>query len=167
MQENGAYGYPGVSPVAQTMEHLKADPTYRALYRLDVDPIKAGIRAGLGVKGRNGLLLTPAYGPRVKIAVFLTDVEMEYDKALENVDYCSKCNICEEECPKQAIVGFGQVDKSRCITVTNEFGHSMVYIKGPKCPAPCIVSCPVGSERVPFKPEARAEEWVITKLKNF
>ncbi len=59
--------------------------------------------AGLGYLGHNSLLLTPEFGPRVKMAVVLTDARLKTSqvKAIEN--RCISCKACVNACPAKAI----------------------------------------------------------------
>ena len=62
--------------------------------------------AGLGEIGRMGLLMTPNEGPRVRIGVITTDLELELDERTEDntaIDFCNECMKCAENCPSQAI----------------------------------------------------------------
>jgi len=45
--------------------------------------IPLAIDAGLGELGRNGLLITPQYGPRVRICKIFTDLTLEPDKPIK------------------------------------------------------------------------------------
>jgi len=67
--------------------------------------IPLAIDAGLGELGRNGLLMTPQYGPRVRLCKILTDLPLEPDKPTEfGVDkFCRKCKLCAEHCEAHAI----------------------------------------------------------------
>ena len=62
--------------------------------------------AGLGEIGRMGLLMTPQQGPRVRIAVVTTDLELIPDRkepAASMLDFCRICGKCAENCPPKAI----------------------------------------------------------------
>jgi ferredoxin len=62
--------------------------------------------AGLGEIGRMGLLMTPRQGPRVRIAVVTTDLELTPDNDLPDasmIDFCQICGKCAENCPPKAI----------------------------------------------------------------
>jgi len=64
------------------------------------------IMAGLGEGGRNGALLAPGVGPRVRIAKIYTDLEfVEYDEphSWGMTDFCLSCGKCAEACPADAI----------------------------------------------------------------
>jgi reductive dehalogenase len=62
--------------------------------------------AGLGEIGRMGLLMTPGFGPRVRIAVVTTELPMLTDEPLNDystIDFCIKCKKCAVACPSKAI----------------------------------------------------------------
>ncbi|MGD8506127.1 MAG: reductive dehalogenase [Candidatus Bathyarchaeota archaeon] len=67
--------------------------------------IPLAIDAGLGELGRHGLLITPQYGPRVRLCKILTDLPLEPDKPIEFgvEEFCKKCKLCAEECETDAI----------------------------------------------------------------
>lgn len=67
--------------------------------------IPLAIDAGLGEPGRNGLLITPQYGPRVRLCKILTDLPLEPDKPIEFgvKEFCKKCKLCAERCEAGAI----------------------------------------------------------------
>ncbi len=62
--------------------------------------------AGLGEIGRMGLLMTPRLGPRVRVAVVTTDLELTPDENIPDesvIDFCAICGKCAENCPPKAI----------------------------------------------------------------
>jgi reductive dehalogenase len=64
------------------------------------------VAAGLGEAARNGLVITPKYGPRVRISKVYTDLEfVEYDKArtFGVASFCLNCKRCADSCPSNAI----------------------------------------------------------------
>jgi len=58
--------------------------------------------AGLGVIGRHGLLITPQFGPRVRLACLLTRAEVEPSPPWQE-NYCLDCAACIRACPAQAL----------------------------------------------------------------
>jgi epoxyqueuosine reductase len=58
--------------------------------------------AGLGSLGRSSLLITPEFGPRVRLACLLTETPVDETPRTKN-EYCTKCNACIRVCPAQAI----------------------------------------------------------------
>ena len=67
--------------------------------------IPLAIDAGLGELGRNGLLITPAYGPCVRLCKVFTDLPLEPDKPIEFgvADFCRRCRQCAGACEVGAI----------------------------------------------------------------
>jgi epoxyqueuosine reductase len=67
--------------------------------------IPLAVDAGLGELGRNGLLITPEFGPRVRLCKILTDIPLEPDKPIEfGVEaFCTKCKLCAKKCEANAI----------------------------------------------------------------
>lgn len=66
---------------------------------------KMGARlAGLGWIGKSCLLVTPAYGPRVRWASVLTDAPLE-PSGQPLPDGCGDCRACVDICPPQAFTG--------------------------------------------------------------
>ena len=62
--------------------------------------------AGLGEIGRMGILMTKKHGPRVRIAVVTTNMELEPDVYIKNhsvIDFCRMCKKCADCCPSQSI----------------------------------------------------------------
>jgi len=53
-----------------------------------------------------GLLMTPRLGPRVRVAVVTTDLELTPDENIPDesvIDFCAICGKCAENCPPKAI----------------------------------------------------------------
>lgn len=63
--------------------------------------------SGLGTIGRHSLLITPQYGPRVRLACLLTELALE-SSPLEQRDYCVSCDVCIQKCPAKALEIPGQ-----------------------------------------------------------
>ncbi len=64
----------------------------------------AATRAGLGWIGKSALLITPQFGPAVRLGTVLTDADFETGDPV-NTSNCGQCRECVEKCPAQAIVG--------------------------------------------------------------
>ena len=59
----------------------------------------AGFLCGLGEIGYSKMLLTPEFGPRVRVGVIITDMELEPDPIMEPGTLCNRCMACVRECP--------------------------------------------------------------------
>jgi len=72
-------------------------------YRIMCVPIAAD--AGLGELGRLGLLITPEFGPRIRLSVVTTNLPLVYDRPIVFgvQDFCSFCKKCAENCPSSSI----------------------------------------------------------------
>jgi epoxyqueuosine reductase len=65
-----------------------------------------GIMAGLGEGARNGSLIVPKFGPRIRLAKVYTDLDfVEYDKprSFGVESFCRHCKKCADSCPSKAI----------------------------------------------------------------
>jgi reductive dehalogenase len=67
--------------------------------------IPMAIDAGLGELGRMGLLMTPKYGPRIRLAKVITDMPLIPDSPISFgvKEFCEACLLCAEECPSGAV----------------------------------------------------------------
>jgi ferredoxin len=61
--------------------------------------------AGIGELGRLGLIMTPTHGPRVRLAVVTTDLELNEDRPvnLGVQHFCEICKKCADNCPSASI----------------------------------------------------------------
>ncbi|MBN1459319.1 MAG: epoxyqueuosine reductase [Armatimonadetes bacterium] len=64
----------------------------------------AATRAGLGWIGKSALLVTPEFGPAIRLATVLTDAPLLAAKPTEE-SACGDCLVCVEACPGRAIQG--------------------------------------------------------------
>ena len=102
---------------ALVAELLARDPAARALASSDVAPVmeKAWAeRAGVGWVGKNGCLLTEAFGSWVLLGTVLLDRALEADPP--HPERCGSCESCMPACPTGAIPEPGLVDARRCIS---------------------------------------------------
>ncbi|MBR2721877.1 MAG: epoxyqueuosine reductase [Clostridia bacterium] len=75
-------------------------PQYRFAGFSDHSPIaeiEAACRAGLGVLGKNHLLITKRYASYVFLGEIITDARLEC--ASQPIGYCSDCGACQAACP--------------------------------------------------------------------
>lgn len=118
--------------------------------------IPLAIQAGLGEYGRNGLLITPTYGPNVRIAKVLTDLPLAVDQPIEFgvKSFCQICRRCSDSCPVKAIAkaepqseppNFSSLQGIRKWTVNAEKCFSFWVGMNTDC-AICIRVCPYNKD---------------------
>jgi len=65
-------------------------------------------KANIGIIGKHGMLITPDFGPSLRLAAVYTDVEnlpISQDNEHKWVrTFCDSCNRCVKKCPGQAIM---------------------------------------------------------------
>ena len=90
----------GSEAYAQTTDRVKASQDQTTLL-----PHKTvATKAGLGWIGKNCLLVTPQYGPAVRISSLLTNASLECDGPIDQ-SRCGACSVCVKKCPAQALKG--------------------------------------------------------------
>lgn len=90
----------GFDAYAQTTDRVKVNEE-----NVSVLPHKTvAVRAGLGWIGKNCLLVTPRYGPAVRISSLLTNAPLKCGEAVTK-SRCGKCSLCVKNCPAQALKG--------------------------------------------------------------
>ena len=67
--------------------------------------IPYALQAGLGEYGRNQMVLTPEFGPRVRFSKVFTDMPLGVDtpRDLGLRAYCEGCDMCAAACPVKAL----------------------------------------------------------------
>ena len=63
----------------------------------------AAFEAGIGVFGRNGVIITPECGPGIRLGVLLTNARLPPTGRLKEFQPCKDCRKCAELCPAKAI----------------------------------------------------------------
>lgn len=110
------YGYRGGTPGNQILmsindklstwlEEEKNIKTKKLPYYIEQGGIflkDAAVLAGLGCIGKNNILVTPEFGPRVRLRAMLTDVLLPSTGPID-FDPCEDCDMpCRKVCPQDA-----------------------------------------------------------------
>jgi epoxyqueuosine reductase QueG len=143
--------------LALVVQGHRAQPlTYEDSLSL-LDLKAAAVRAGLGVRGLNNLVLTRRFGPRVRFGAVFTDLDLPADQPHQDY-YCVSCSQCLVACPTGALSPAG-FDRARCIgefepdAAMARLQREMLDFPTPhtrtQC-AECIAACPIGA-RLPTR----------------
>ena len=88
-------------------------PQNKFEYFCDNSPIPevhTAAAAGLGIKGKNGLLITKEYGSFVFLGEIVTDLEIKSDNKFTE---CNDCGKCKQNCPVK-------LDKTKCLSLLSQ-----------------------------------------------
>lgn len=136
---------------ATEAHELPYHAVHRGVYLKD-----AAVLAGLGVMGKNNLLITPQYGPRVRLRALLLDWPLESTGPLDGFAPCDECGgDCMQACPWEALSG-GSYRRDRCWQQMEEDETDQIVVTPPFVGMParhvvaycrrCELACPVGNK---------------------
>jgi epoxyqueuosine reductase len=80
----------------------------------DLSHKHAAQAAGLGILGKNSLLITPKYGNRVNLVSVITDLNLDPDPLIKDELCLQKCRLCLDVCPASALKGDQVVVQKLC-----------------------------------------------------
>lgn len=136
---------------------LRRDPTAFFSHR------HAAYLAGMGTFGYSGMILTPAYGPRIRLTSIITSAELPHGSPMEG-QLCVSCGKCKRMCPAGAVPDSlypsRLTDKSACVEM-----HAKLGEKGTTPCGRCIDVCPIGRDRG-LSPTAEAIELIRSYTKR-
>jgi reductive dehalogenase len=95
--------------------------------------IPLAMAAGLGELGRNGLLITEKYGPRVRLCKVFTNLPLSVDnfRSFGVEKFCKTCKKCARKCPSRSISFDDPTLKGP--TMSNHSGVKKWYINPEEC----------------------------------
>jgi reductive dehalogenase len=144
--------------------------------------IALAIDAGLGELGRNGLLITEKYGPRVRLCKVLTNAPLVLDEPIQFGvrKFCEVCKKCATTCPPGAITEGEMTSEGVC--KSNNPGILKWYVNVEKCLnfwhhnrtscSNCIRSCPFNkpehlihdAARIFIRANNALLDWALVKI---
>ena len=80
----------------------------------------AAYLCGLGEIGFSKMFLSPQFGPRCRVGIIMTDVELEPDPIYDGPQLCNRCMACVKACP-------GQVFPTDKTVKVNLAGHEVEW----------------------------------------
>ncbi|NLG37168.1 MAG: epoxyqueuosine reductase [Clostridiales bacterium] len=82
---------------SKAVEPGRANPDVMVQLRI------ASYLAGLGEIGFSKMLLTPQFGPRQRVGIMITEMELEPDPIMAPGTLCNRCMACVRACPAGAL----------------------------------------------------------------
>ncbi len=105
--------------------------------------------AGLGWRGISGLLITPQFGPRVRLAAVFTEIENLPGYAGNEhawvLDFCESCKRCIRDCPPKAFYDQPIPHDNGLVTVLDNAKCFPYFAKNHGCSV-CIKVCPFNQQ---------------------
>ncbi len=94
-----------LSKLSEWLETKKHTPCIKIAYHIEHGGVfmkDTAVLAGLGCIGKNNLLLTPQFGPRIRLRVMLIDKDLSSTGILD-FNPCADCKeYCRKACPQKA-----------------------------------------------------------------
>jgi ferredoxin len=105
--------------------------------------------AGLGWRGISGLVITPQFGPRVRLAAVFTEIEnlpvYSGDEHAWVLDFCDSCRRCIRDCPPDAFYDEPIEHDNGLVTVLDNEKCFPYFAKYHGCSV-CIKVCPFNQQ---------------------
>ncbi|MHA2220863.1 MAG: epoxyqueuosine reductase [Candidatus Thorarchaeota archaeon] len=160
---HNSLGYEVMKTRAWTIVDFLQREGFEAKWSVGIHLKRAAILSGMGAQGKNSLLITPNYGPRVFLIAVLTSAELYPDSPFEG-DLCKDCKRCIKACPTNAIIEPYKPRIERCMVYRLECPNSTnvpesvrektrKLIERPtsnsyiECTR-CVDACPIGSQNL-------------------
>jgi epoxyqueuosine reductase QueG len=108
-----AFGYARMRFSSEKLEKYLTQKGYNAKIANGLPQKQLARLAGFGNYGKNSLIISPRYGPWMRLNTVLTDAVLEYDEPFTE-DLCKDCELCVSACPTGALSPY-KIDHSRCM----------------------------------------------------
>jgi len=127
----------------------------------------AAVRAGLGEFGLSNLVLTPEYGPRIRLNSVITSMQLEPDPIITEKLCIKGCTLCMKACSSCAYTSSINI-----LTPKENLNWNEIWLDPPsindkhvcyigRCAGGCIRACPVGSKRTHRRQTNREELKIV------
>ena len=155
--EGGTEGNRRLIALSEQLQRFLAQEWGIRSYPLPYHPWRGGVLlkdaaalAGLGSIGDNNLLVTPQYGPRVRLRALLFDREVPYEPGRAFAP-CAACpHPCWKACPQQAFATGAFVKPACARQMKVDEANAALQAKAARTPEcvpycrACELACPVG-----------------------
>lgn len=125
---------------------------YLTTLTVDVSHKMVATRAGLGWIGKTDLLVSKAFGPRLRLVSVLINSYPDHDSRPVEKSRCGNCSICVEKCPAGAANGKlwnihvhrnTFFDAHKCRETCGELAMKRLNVNVRICGL-CVAVCPLG-----------------------
>lgn len=103
--------------------------------------------SGAGWIGKNNLIITEKFGPRLTWATVLTDYPLEDHVGSPQESLCGDCRLCSDACPADAISNTVDCKKSYDAEKCGNYLKSRKNEGHPMICGMCLYVCPFGNEK--------------------
>jgi epoxyqueuosine reductase QueG len=146
-------GYPSMCFPATYDTHydslMRKIPNFQAFF----SHRHAAVRAGLGEFGLNNLVLTPEYGPRIRLNSVITSIQLEPEPIIGEKLCIRGCTLCLEAC---ALCVYNP--SINVLTPKENLNWNEIWLGPPsvtdkhacssgRCAGGCVRVCPMGSKK--------------------
>ena len=122
-----------------------------------IKEVKAAVYSGLGVLGKNGLLINEKYGSYCFIGEIVTNLKIQ--NVENNITNCIGCDICIKNCPS----GFLGDKNNKCLSAITQQKKSLTYDEEKLIKkSGCIWGCDICQEVCPMNKNKE-----FTEIKEF
>jgi len=127
--------------------------------------VAIGVDAGLGELGRTNRLITPEFGPCVRLCKVLTDLPLATDKPIDFglLEFCKVCKRCAKACPSNCL-SFDDEPSFQVKGGWNNPGHQAWFEDAPKCLAYWQESTSGCSICIPVCPWSKKDKTMIHEI---
>lgn len=134
----------------ENIEYMLPDQTVNENYVSAFSHKLAATRAGLGWIGKNSVFITQEFGPRVRLATFLVNIDIPIFNEPVVESNCGNCKVCVDACPQKCIKDknwYPGIERDALFDAVKckKLGHKMIKSLNREFSCGiCVFSCPVG-----------------------
>lgn len=126
----------GVDVIMNAGHEVRFWPSFRLQLKL------CAFEAGIGVYGRQGIIIHPRLGSRLRLGAIATPAVLPPDCRLTSFDPCAGCDECIKACPAQAFdrtqVYPASYSREKCTATRAKIASRGLYCHN------CYAACPAG-----------------------
>ncbi|MBQ5951005.1 MAG: epoxyqueuosine reductase [Lachnospiraceae bacterium] len=124
---------------------------HEIVYHAQISAKDIAVHAGLGWIGKNDLLITPEYGPRVSLVGLVLNCDELIPGTPVTESRCGECDACVHACPfknftgREWAPGRPREERVNYVRCSEMRGRARKVLGRKMACGKCIVSCPVGA----------------------